>query len=125
MYMNKEEYWAKIAYSNKDKLSEEAFKSSEIFSSYYYSMKKADAAIEKTKREAEESAMVSALGNMESLEEMISKDPALLNKFRSIKKFILENPDKIGDVDPNFINGINMLSLDGDVEDSDGFGGDE
>lgn len=109
--MNAEEYWARVSFYNKDKLSEESFKSSEIFSSYYNSMIEAGLKIAKMRKEAEERALNNALESLESLEENIKKDPALLKKFQDVKRFILENPDKLGDVDPSFISGISMLSL--------------
>jgi len=59
----------------------------------------------------EMSEMENILNAMDNFENEIHKHPALLQKFKEAKAFLMRNPDAHGNVDPNFVKGIMMLKL--------------
>ncbi len=51
-------------------------------------------------------------------EKKVQASPELKNKLRKIKAVLLENPETMKTADPNFVDGILMLDLDEESNDS-------
>ena len=97
-----------------DRETKRALDSSEVFRNYATAELKREALreaeLEKTKVDDE----LALYENLEKFREVLSKSPALQAKFAAAKKALADHPELVSKVDPNFINGLKLLDLEGD-----------
>jgi hypothetical protein len=66
--------------------------------------------------EAEDAALEAALEDFDKLNDFLSEHPEYKEKFIKAKRKLQDNPELADKVDPDFVKGIYMLSLDDDDE---------
>lgn len=66
--------------------------------------------------EAEDAALEAALEDFDKLNDFLLKNPEYKDKFIKAKRNLQENPELADKVDPDFVKGIYMLSLDDDED---------